>query len=214
VTGRVALGAAVRKRLGAFERPAALALRRGFLDLRALSALLHDRWPARRILEVGCGDGTFASELLRRYADADYVGIDIGPEPGRLFDGDRDRARFSSVSTGALLAEGGEAFDLVLLVDVLHHVPVPGRAALVDDLRRLTRPGGHYVVKDWEPRPRTATAVAYFMDRVVSGTEVAFPTATEIRAVVAAGPGVDDRLVLETRVPPRRNNVLLAYERG
>jgi SAM-dependent methyltransferase len=99
----------------------------------------------------------------------------------------------------------GEAFDLVVMCDVLHHVPVPERVGLLQTARRLVRPGGFLAVKDWERRRDLGTLASKVSDTYVTGDQVSFFPPGEVeRLVVQACPG--DVIVAEGRVPPRRNN--------
>lgn len=208
------IGTSIRHRLGPWEVPAASLYRSVFIRLEDLATTLASLAPARRILEIGCGDGALADHLLAVYPEAAYLGIDIAPGPGRLFQGDRSRSTFRSVATGDLLAEGPDTFDLVVVVDVVHHVPVPQRDRLLRDAAELTAPGGVVAVKEWERGRNVAHAITYAADRYVSGdTGVDFPGLDELRRTVASGlPGFE--LVCETRIPPHRNNVLLTLRRS
>lgn len=208
------IGVAVRKRLGKFEIPAATVYRSFFINLDDLAVLLASMFPgAGRILEVGCGDGLFASRLERQYPRATYVGLDIAADPGRLFAGNRDCFSFHSVPSRDYRQTAPEPFDLVLLVDVVHHVPDTERDELFADLRAMTAPGGHYVIKDWTPSRAPGHYAAFAADRFISGTPVWFLSADDIKLRLARL-FPDDALAAEARVPPRRNNLMLAYRRA
>src|SRR5882724_434506 len=43
--------------------------------------------PYSRVLEVGCGDGSAASEIVSRTANIEYVGIDVNADAWRSTDG-------------------------------------------------------------------------------------------------------------------------------
>lgn len=202
------LGPAVRTRLGRFEIPAADAYRSLFINLADCAAVLAAAFPAKRILEVGCGDGSFGQRLLAAYPTADYTGIDVSAEPGRLFRGDTARARFTSIDSTSYLAAEPEPFDLVVLVDVLHHVPVPMRPALLADVRALTAPGGHYAVKEWEPTRGPVHLACWAADRFITGDRISHLTPEELKG------RLDGELVLEARIPPHRHNYLLGYRRS
>jgi 2-polyprenyl-3-methyl-5-hydroxy-6-metoxy-1,4-benzoquinol methylase len=205
----MSVGSAVRRRLGRFEEPVTNAYRARFVSLPAFVSLVRRLGSAERILEVGCGEGALCTELAPVYPSAELLGIDIAPEPGRLFRGDRQRVIFRSLPTAALVAEHPQPFDLVVLCDVLHHVPPPERDELLRDARRLTAPGGLLVVKDWERQANLAHMLNYLSDRYLTGDRVVYLSSVELRAQLRRlFPG--DRLVLETRVPPRPNNMTFA----
>lgn len=106
--------------------PASDLYRSLFIDVNALAEVARSLAPdAHRIAEIGCDDGSVAEALLAVLPGAAYVGVDVA-EPGRLFRGDLARARFASQLSSDLLAESGPGqFDLVVVVDVVHHVADP-----------------------------------------------------------------------------------------
>lgn len=203
-------GAAVRHRLGPWEVVAADAYRSRFINLDDLVRTLATVSRPQRILEIGCGEGAVAERLLREMPSSRYVGIDVCEAPGRLFQGDGTRAEFHRISSSEFVSEHAESFDLVLLIDVFHHLASELRAPVLGDAARLTAPGGVLVVKDWERSRSVAHLACYIADRYIGGDPlVRYATVPELmEAITAAAPGSE--LVCESRVPPRRNNVLLA----
>ena len=211
-TSDVSLGRAVRTRLGRFEAPVSDVYRARFIDLDACADAIADAAPASTILEIGCGDGQLATRLLDRFPDATYEGIDVAPEVGRLYDGEAGRARFRTVDSQAFREATAARFDLVVLVDVLHHVPVEARGALLDDVRELTAPGGTYVVKEWARSRTPAHLAAWASDRILTGDRVAYLDRHELRTLLTTRFPQDDE-VISTVIPPRPNNELLGLRR-
>lgn len=206
------IGPAVRSRLGRFEIPAADAYRSIFINLEDTARVLASATrEVKRILEVGCGDGSLAQRLVQAFPGAEYEGIDVAPEPGGLYRGDPERVQFTSVDSRTFLAGEPEPFDLVVVVDVIHHVPHDLRPSLLADVRDLTRPGGWYAVKEWEPERTVSHFMAWAADRYITGDDIHHIAPDRLKELVARS-GHDD-LVLESRVPPRRNNYLLLYRR-
>ncbi len=91
--------------------------------------------PETRILDAGCGDGFFLC-VLRDLGFTEVLGIDVSER--RVEDCRRKglAAEVRSVEETASLGP----FDLVLLMDVLEHVPDPGAA--LGACRSALRPGG------------------------------------------------------------------------
>jgi 2-polyprenyl-3-methyl-5-hydroxy-6-metoxy-1,4-benzoquinol methylase len=206
------IGTAVRHRLGRFEIPMANAYRAAFINLRVLADRIAAIAPASRILEVGCGDGSLAERLMRAYPDAEYDGIDIAPTAGRLYRGDPDRARFRTITLEQFTGEHPKPYDVVLMVDVVHHVPMAERADLVRRSADLVGPGGFLMVKEFERNRGPYYWLTYAADRYITGDRgVSFLTSTDVREMVGAVPGFDD--IVESRIPPARNNVLLVRRR-
>src|SRR5262249_39100858 len=146
------IGPCVRQLLGPLEVPVADLYRASFIDLARFARLLR-RWaPAETILEVGCGEGALAGRLAKVYPGARITGIDISQRVGRLFRGDRDRVVFQRETIQSFAAARPASFDLVVICDVMHHVPWDRHADLLAHARRTLKPGGRFALKDWEDR--------------------------------------------------------------
>ena len=207
------LGPAVRAMLGRWEVPAANLYRSPFIKLDDLVATVASLGPAKRILEIGCGDGTHATRVCAAFPDAEYLGMDIAAEPGRLFRGDQRRATFRTVPSAELLAEHPEPYDLVLLVDVVHHIPRPQRLGVLRDAAALTAQTGTIIIKEWERIPGLAHMFCYAADWYVTGDkQVDFATKEELDQLLTEALGGFE-VTLVARVPPRRNNLLYALRR-
>ena len=205
-------GTAIRHRLGPLEPCVADGYRARFINLDDLAMTVASFADPRRIVEIGCGDGAVADRLCREFPEAEYLGVDIAPSPGRLFRGN-GRAEFRSQGSSDLLASNPEPFDLALLVDVFHHLPDSARLPTLCDLDALTAPGGLIIVKDWERSTTLGHLACYVSDRYVSGDEnVRYLTRAELRhAIATAIPRAE--LICEARIPPRRNNVMFAMRK-
>jgi cyclopropane fatty-acyl-phospholipid synthase-like methyltransferase len=208
----MSIGSTVRRAFGPIEPQVSSLYRSLFIDLDACAAQIAAVAPAQSILEIGCGEGQLAEALLAQYPEADYVGIDPMDGVGRLFRGDRARARFETIDLGTFAQSHGDGFDLVLTVDVLHHVQPEDRPPLLSLVRQVTRPGGHYAVKDWVKSRHPLHAMAYLSDRVLTGDRVAYFASGELEQLTMVDPA--DALVLRAAVKPRGNNLLLVYRRS
>jgi 2-polyprenyl-6-hydroxyphenyl methylase/3-demethylubiquinone-9 3-methyltransferase len=209
------IGPAIRHRLGRFETPAAELYRSVFFDVDAFGDAVRALVPsAGRVLEIGCGDGSVADRITRAYPTAAYVGIDIAPSPGRRFRGDRTRVQFKCISSGDLLAGHPEPFDLVLIVDVLHHVPRQElRTQIIRDAIAMLSAHGTILVKDWARDRSAAYLIGYLADRYVSGDKtVRYMTRQELLEL--AGEAAPNMVVSEqASIRPHRTNMLVAVRR-
>lgn len=208
------IGTTVRHSLGRFEVPASELYRSCFINLDALARLIAGLATPKRILEIGCGDGAVGQRLTQVFPHAEYLGIDPAPTSGRLYHGDPARAVFRSITSADLAAEGPDPFDLVLFVDVLHHIPATVRPGVLRDAATLTAADGRLLVKEWERDRPVFGRLAYWADFYVTGDkDVDFMTNAQLRELLAEALP-EFTVYAEDRVPPWRENVLLALRRA
>jgi 2-polyprenyl-6-hydroxyphenyl methylase/3-demethylubiquinone-9 3-methyltransferase len=117
------------------------------------------------------------------------------------------------VTSSDLLAEAPAPFDMVCVVDVVHHLPEHQRVPILRDAAALTSDTGTVVVKDWEQDRGVVHMMTFMAERYVSGDKtVRFATREQLRGYLADGlPGFG--IACESRIPPRRNNVLYVMRR-
>lgn len=109
------------------------------------------------VLDVGCGAGSFLTLLAATKKIRRGVGCDVMAAPlasaraaaARL--GAQGILSFEHVESVAEAPEG--PFDIVAMVDVLHHVPPGNRSDVFSAAARRVRPGGIFLYKDMTARP-------------------------------------------------------------
>lgn len=103
-----------------------------------LWAIEGSPWPHERILDVGAGYGK-AGVLLYEYLNVKPVSIDA-LEPARdalchtLVAEEGPSAYEGTYVTTAQEWEGWDAYDTVLMADVIEHMPAPDGLALIDQI--------------------------------------------------------------------------------
>lgn len=98
------------------------------------------------LLDIGCGDGHFASMVFEERVD---VGLD--PDPARVAEAARSGAyRLCLVSSGTRLPFGDSSFASVMSNCVLEHIP--DVEAVLSEVARVLRPGGRFVFSVPSPR--------------------------------------------------------------
>jgi SAM-dependent methyltransferase len=116
----------------ASSNPVERRLMAGFFT--ALDACLPVRAPAS-VLEVGVGEGEVSARVLERYPAAAVTGVDL-PDAALAAEW-RERGVVALFGDIARLPFPSGAFDLVLAIEVLEHVPDP--AAGLAELARVSR---------------------------------------------------------------------------
>lgn len=101
--------------------------------------------PSQRLLDFGCGYGDTSVRLAT--VGYEVYGFDVSPaniDTARALSaqyGLEDRTRFS-VQTAESLDYPDRFFDVIVGIDILHHVDIP---AAVRECLRVLAPGGHVV---------------------------------------------------------------------
>jgi hypothetical protein len=165
------------------------AYRRLFVDLNDVIATLPQLPEKALVLDVGGGDGDLENLMLRRFPTATFTLIDIAERTGGWLDAvTAEQVRvLPGTSIRDYTARGEATPDLVLISDVVHHVPVAERPQFFADIARLNAP--LVVIKEMEPcgwRSRLAAAA----DRYVSNDPASFVASDELaRQLSEAFPG-------------------------
>jgi SAM-dependent methyltransferase len=112
---------------------------------------------ARDLLDIGGGHGYYSVALCKRHADLHAVVLDLpeavaaaAPLLAREGLGDRVRHQTGDALTADL---GTDAYDVILIANLLHHFVAEQCTALVERAARALRPGGILVIGDMV-RPR------------------------------------------------------------
>ncbi|MBW8784729.1 MAG: class I SAM-dependent methyltransferase [Novosphingobium sp.] len=202
----MAIGPLVRRAFGRHERRVSELYRAIFVDLDEWIATIRDWSPnPRRILELGCGEGYSTERLVAAFPDSIIEAIDIAPNIGRLYAGPPERVSFRIAYAEEIAAECPGAYDLIILGDVIHHVPASARQSLLEAVRQMLAPGGTFAFKDWE---RTASPIyfaGYAADRWLTGDRIAYLTRGEARDMLGTIFG-QASLVAERSIRPWSNN--------
>ena len=206
------IGSSVRRMLGPrLERVAADRYRRMFVDLDSLASTIAGLGSFGSVIEVGCGEGALLSRLMDKLApDAYALGIDIAPNPGHGYTGHNQKVVFRQTAVADVVADG-QRFDLVVVSDVLHHIPPTDRVGFLESCRDLLAPKGTIVVKEWVRRRNLAHLAAYGSDRYVSGDKgVQFYSEDELHAVFTEMFRADGAPLFVSHARPHWNNVVMA----
>ncbi len=129
------------------------------------------------VLDIGCGNGLLLGLLAVTGKVRDGAGYDLS-EAAVV----QAREMAKSISTGATLSfyvgdspacvpggGGGGDFDVVMMVDVLHHVPPAHQAGFFEAAASRVRPGGLLIYKDMVNFPDWRAYTNVMHDIVLAG---------------------------------------------
>jgi SAM-dependent methyltransferase len=123
-------------------------------DDRVVTGVASLASPATSMLDIGCSDGRVAARVAAMLGIADVRGADVQLQP--------DPAIPVTEYDGHSLPFDAATFDLVTIVDVLHHADDP--TAVMGEALRVLTPGGCVVIKDHLRLGAWSNWVLYAMD--------------------------------------------------
>ena len=185
--------------------------RRDVLRRRELVRGALECAPGDRVIDVGCGPGFYAAELLERVGPSgSIVGVDTSPAmlavAARRCEG-RGRAEFHEAPATSLPVASGTC-DCALSVQVLEYVAdVP---AALSEIHRVLRPGGRAVLWDvdwstlsWHSRdPERMTRVQRAWDRHLAHPALPRTLAAALRAAGFASVRAEPHVFATTELDP------------
>jgi 2-polyprenyl-3-methyl-5-hydroxy-6-metoxy-1,4-benzoquinol methylase len=127
---------------------------RGSRDDRVVRGVAALSPPTTSMLDIGASDGRIAARVARELGAEHVQGVDVERQP--------DPAIEVSTYNGRELPFADETFDLVTIVDVLHHADEP--EAVIREALRVLRPVGRVVIKDHLRTSRWSSWVLLAMD--------------------------------------------------
>ncbi len=113
-------------------------------------AFIRQHVPPGKALDVGCGTGVLAAKL----SDEGYAVTGVDPFRGMLNYVKQRKQDMNAVHAfGEHLPFADNSFDLTYCVAVMHHVAEEQAVReTVLEMARVTRPGGHVLIWDHNPR--------------------------------------------------------------
>jgi Methyltransferase domain len=172
----MAIGPLIRRFLGArLARRAGEHYRAIFVDLAKVATALAAVIPRdAHLLDVGGGDGQPLNHLLSLRPDLTVTTLDPAPVVGQWIDPryDGQVKRLPRTSLAEFVAYRQAHTDVILIADVMHHIPKSARREFLDSVEALLDrlPNLRIVVKDVEPGHWRAL-LGYWSDRYVTGDQ-------------------------------------------
>lgn len=117
--------------------------------------------PESRVLDLGCGPGGFTAVLAETAREV--VGLDVSPawvETARRTLEERGLPGTAVTGSGSALPFPDGAFDVVSLVDVIHHLDEP--EGVLREVHRVLRKGGRLLIFEPNKLNVLLTALCFF----------------------------------------------------
>jgi ubiquinone/menaquinone biosynthesis C-methylase UbiE len=116
------------------------------VSVRQSASALHLRGD-ERLLDVGCGTGTFLQKLQRDHPGLKLHGIDPSDQMLKVARRKCGHSVAFEKGDAGRLPYPESQFDAVTSISALHFFPDGGRA--VAEMARVLQPGGRIVITDW-----------------------------------------------------------------
>jgi len=187
-------GKIARRILGPLFPAVGRVYRRFGVDLNSVAEAIPPIPEGATVLDIGGGDGDLLNLVLPRSPGVRVTMIDLSSSIGAWLAPElRSRVEILPATSVRDFSEmGRQAPDVILLSDVVHHVPAGARREFFDDIARLVRGGRtRLVIKDVEPGG-LCSKMLYLMDRYISGDkDVQFLSREEMQQLVRESMPVD-----------------------
>ena len=128
-----------------------------------------------RILDLGCGTGTFTVMVKNRYPTARVTGLDGDPDILVLA-----RRKTKAARVDVVLDEGmsfsmpysTNEFDTVFSSLFFHHLKSEDKLRTMKEVYRVLKPGGKFHICDWGRPSNLFSKMMFLLVRLLDGFEV------------------------------------------
>jgi 2-polyprenyl-3-methyl-5-hydroxy-6-metoxy-1,4-benzoquinol methylase len=125
-----------------------------------------------RVLEIGCGFGLFGCYFAARNPGLTYHGIDLNAKRISMAQTAAqrlglDNARFM-VGDACKTLELEDEYDVIVMMDLMHHIPDTGKRDLIAQTLPRLHPQGRLIIKEIAPEPSWKLAFTWALDVVMT----------------------------------------------
>jgi ubiquinone/menaquinone biosynthesis C-methylase UbiE len=103
-----------------------------------------------KVLDFGCGDGVMTSFVQHEFKNATMYGIDPSSDSIGVAQETFPHIKFST-SQGLKIDFEDNFFDLIYAAGTFHHIPFEDHDAYVQEILRVLKPGGIFVLFELNP---------------------------------------------------------------
>ncbi len=102
------------------------------------------------ILDFGCGDGLMTEYVHLTFPMAETFGVDPSAKSIEAAQKHFPSSHFSWFD-GTQTPFASESMDLIFAAGVFHHIPFPEHQTCINEIMRILKPGGHFVLFELNP---------------------------------------------------------------
>ncbi len=130
----------------------------------------------QNIVDLGCSVGLSTFSLQDIYPNAQMTGVDLSPYflAVALYNSQKQASRHSPNWVHAAAESTGlpdVSFDLVSICLVCHELPQTATFQILQEARRLLRPGGHLAIMDMNPKSEVIAKMPPYVFTLLKSTE-------------------------------------------
>lgn len=113
-----------------------------------------------KVVDSCCGDGYFTAAIARQIGVGHVIGFDLDPvmlEQAKVACREATNCTWIAGDANELSRLINKKVDYVLIANTFHGVPNP--LELAREVAAILKPGGHFCIVNWYPKPREETTV-------------------------------------------------------
>jgi len=136
------------------------------------------------VLDIGCGDGLFLNILCQLQKISTGLGFDTNSvsiataQNAKTHIKNSQGLEFIEWPTDQQWPKG--EFEVVSMIDVLHHISLPNKKHAIEEAARCVKPGGLFLFKDIGVQPRWRAFFNSLHDFILTGEVVTYTAITKV----------------------------------